>query len=70
MLTTTYGPNSSRRLTGDVHERNMDYARELTEQMHIQETRKTLEPYLMSRPERQMNAALLRRLPSSMGNTM
>lgn len=57
-------------LTGEMRGRNMDYARDLNEQMHVQETRKTLEPYLMSRPERQMNAALLRRLPSTMGNTM
>lgn len=44
--------------------KNMAYAAELSEQMHMQETRKLIEPYLMSRPERQMNAALLRRLPS------
>jgi len=46
----------------DLRERNMQYARELSQQMHIQETRKIIEPYLMSRPERQMNAALLKKL--------
>ena len=40
------------------------YAHELQEQRRIQETRKTLEPFLMSRPERQMNAAMIGRLPS------
>ena len=33
------------------------------EQRRVQEVRKTLEPFLMSRPERQMNAAMLQRLP-------
>ena len=54
---------AERRRKGEIRERNMDYARELSQQMHLQETRKVIEPYLMSRPERQMNAALLRRLP-------
>ena len=40
------------------------YAHDLKEQRRVQETRKTLEPFLMSRPERQMNAALIQRLPS------
>jgi hypothetical protein len=40
------------------------YAHELQEQRRIQETRKTLEPFLMSRPERQMNAEMIGRLPS------
>ena len=40
------------------------YARELQEQRRVQETRKTLEPFLMSRPERQMNAEMIGRLPS------
>jgi hypothetical protein len=31
--------------------------------MEVQEERKVLAPYLMSKAERQMNAALLRRLP-------
>ncbi len=44
--------------------RNSEYARELNEQMCVQEQRKTLEPFLMSKAERQMNAALLRRLPA------
>ena len=44
--------------------RNAEYAAELKEQMRVQEERKTLEPFLMSKAERQMNAALLRRLPA------
>ena len=44
--------------------RNSAYAKELSEQMAIQEERKVLEPYLMSKAERQMNAALLRKLPT------
>lgn len=47
-----------------MRQHNTTYAGELAEQMRIQETRKTLEPYLMSKAERQMNAALLRRLPT------
>ena len=43
---------------------SMAYARELQEQRRVQETRKTLEPFLMSRPERQMNAEMIGRLPS------
>jgi hypothetical protein len=43
---------------------NYAYAQELQEQRRVQETRKTLEPFLMSRAERQMNAAMLRRLPA------
>lgn len=54
---------AERRRKDEIRERNMEYARELSQQMHLQETRKVIEPYLMSRPERQMNAALLRRLP-------
>lgn len=44
--------------------RNSEYAKELSTQMQIQEERKVLEPYLMSKAERQMNAALLRKLPT------
>ena len=44
--------------------KNAEYAKELTMQMHVQEERKVLEPFLMSKAERQMNAALLRRLPT------
>jgi len=54
---------AERRRRSDIRERNMEYARDLSHQMHLQETRKIIEPYLLSRPERQMNAALLRRLP-------
>ena len=43
--------------------RYSDYAQELAQQMAVQEERKVLEPYLMSKAERQMNAALLRKLP-------
>jgi colicin import membrane protein len=45
--------------------RNETYKHELLAQMRVQEERKVLEPYLMSLAERQMNAALLRKLPSS-----
>ena len=44
--------------------RNSTYAKELSTQMAIQEERKVLEPYLMSKAERQMNATLLRKLPT------
>ena len=44
--------------------KNAEYAKELGMQMAIQEERKVLEPYLMSKAERQMNAALLRKLPT------
>jgi hypothetical protein len=47
-----------------MREANTTYARELSEQMRVQEERKVLEPFLMSKAERQMNAALLRRLPT------
>ena len=53
----------AKRRSGNRNQNNT-YAAELAEQMRIQETRKTLEPYLMSKAERQMNAALLRRLPA------
>jgi len=49
---------------GDMRNRNSEYAKELSTQMAIQEERKVLEPYLMSKAERQMNAALLRKLPT------
>ena len=39
------------------------YREELMEQMAVQEERKVLEPFLMTKAERQMNAALLRSLP-------
>jgi len=42
---------------------NLTYAQELKEQRRIQESRKTLEPFLMSKAERQMNASLLMKLP-------
>jgi len=45
-------------------EANREYGAELKEQRRIQEVRKTLEPFLMSKAERQMNAAMLRRLPA------
>jgi len=48
----------------DSKRRNVAYAAELAEQMRIQEERKVLEPYLMSKAERQMNSALLRKLPT------
>ena len=54
--------DSKRRL--EMKMRNSDYAKELSTQMAIQEERKVLEPYLMSKAERQMNAALLRKLPT------
>jgi len=47
----------------ELKQRNSYYAKELSQQMHIQEERKVLEPYLMSKAERQMNASLLRKLP-------
>jgi len=47
----------------EMRMRNTTYAKELSTQMAIQEERKVLEPYLMSKAERQMNAALLRKLP-------
>ena len=43
---------------------NAEHAKHLAEQIQLQATRKTLEPFLMSKAERQMNAAILRRLPS------
>ena len=43
--------------------KNEQYKAELMHQMEVQEERKVLAPYLMSKAERQMNAALLRRLP-------
>jgi len=52
------------RRRGDMRNRNAEYARELGMQMQVQEERKVLEPFLMSKAERQMNAALLRRLPT------
>ena len=48
----------------EMRMRNSSYAKELSTQMAIQEERKVLEPYLMSKAERQMNAALLRKLPT------
>ena len=42
--------------------RNQEYKDELMLQMKAQEERRVLEPYLMSRAERQMNAELLRHL--------
>jgi hypothetical protein len=47
----------------EIRSRNAEYAKELSMQMAVQEERKVLEPYLMSKAERQMNAALLRKLP-------
>jgi len=44
--------------------RNSDYAKQLSVQMAVQEERKVLEPYLMSKAERQMNSSLLRKLPT------
>ena len=38
-------------------------ALELQEARRIQQVRSTLEPFLMSKAERQMNAAMLRKLP-------
>jgi len=46
--------------------RNLAYKAELMDQMRVQDERKTLEPYLMSKAERQMNAELLKRLDSTM----
>jgi len=46
-----------------TRQRNWQYKNELMQQMEVQEQRKVLEPFLMSKAERQMNAALLRRLP-------
>ena len=43
--------------------RNERYREELVAQMTVQEERRVLEPFLMTKAERQMNAALLRRLP-------
>ena len=52
------------RRRAEMRNRNAEYARELGMQMQVQEERKVLEPFLMSKAERQMNAALLRRLPT------
>ena len=52
------------RRRSEMRNRNAEYARELGMQMQVQEERKVLEPFLMSKAERQMNAALLRRLPT------
>jgi len=46
-----------------VKERHMAHADELRAQIRMQQERKLMEPFLMSRAERQMNAALLRRVP-------
>ena len=48
----------------EMRMRNTGYAKELSTQMAIQEERKVLEPYLMSKAERQMNSTLLRKLPA------
>ena len=52
------------RRRAEMRNRNAEYARELGMQMQVQEERKVLEPFLMSKAEGQMNAALLRRLPT------
>jgi len=51
---------------GEKLKRNYAYKAELMEQMRVAEERKTLEPYLMSKAERQMNAELLKKLDSTM----
>ena len=48
----------------ETWKRNQTHKAELMEQMRIQEERKVLEPFLMSKAERQMNSAMLKRLPS------
>jgi len=48
----------------ETWKRNQTYKAELMAQMRVQEERKVLEPFLMSKAERQMNSALLKRLPS------
>jgi hypothetical protein len=45
-----------------VKQRNMAYADELKAQIRMQQERKLMEPFLMSKAERQMNASLLRRV--------
>ena len=42
---------------------NERYALDLKKQMAVQDERKVLEPFLMSKAEREMNATMLRRLP-------
>jgi len=54
--------NDARRLHSEIAARET-YAFELKEQKRVQETRRTLEPFLMSKAERQMNASMLMRLP-------
>lgn len=56
--------SADQRKKDGIKKRNYAYKDELLKQMAVQEERKVLEPYLMSKAERQMNAALLRRLPS------
>ena len=48
----------------EQRKRNHQYKAELIHQMQLQEERKVLEPYLMSKAERQMNASLLKKLPA------
>lgn len=45
-------------------QKNMAYADELKAQIRMQQERKLMEPFLMSKAERQMNASLLRRTTS------
>eukprot|EP00962_Isochrysis_galbana_P051515 scaffold22963_cov101-Isochrysis_galbana.AAC.2 len=48
----------------NAKQKNMAYANELKAQIRMQQERKLMEPFLMSKAERQMNAALLRRTTS------
>ena len=47
-----------------IKEKNMAYADELKAQIRMQQERKLMEPFLMTKAEREMNASLLRRVPS------
>jgi len=46
-----------------VKNRNLAYSKELKDQIKLQRDRKCLEPFLMSKAEREMNAAMLSQLP-------
>jgi hypothetical protein len=48
----------------NIKKKNMAYAEELETQIRMQQERKLMEPFLMSKAERQMNASLLRRVTS------
>jgi len=56
--------SADERRRAERRKKNEQYKAELMHQMEVQEQRKVLEPFLMSKAERQMNAALLRRLPA------